>query len=187
MFNFVLLCPKRWFQFNSSIVRIHFSSIMTLNNSKMIAETRSYIFRWRCRIRRRSVCLSSLLSFGRLRQRMLLKCVPHVQHDYCSSCNQSDHCFLLLSLPSSLLKLPRGLWSTHFCHKIFLNSIPSSSFSLLLFRSRNYRALWFWSWRSLSLAKHDRRHVWLAAFIRTDPESFHGAILWSYDRICWSR
>ena len=62
MFNFVLLCPKRWFQFNSRIVRTHFSSIMTLNDWKMIAETRSYIFRWRSRICRRRVCLSSLLS-----------------------------------------------------------------------------------------------------------------------------
>ena len=48
-----------------------------------------------------------MLSFGRLRQR-ILKCVPHVQHDYSSSFNQSDHCFLAssLPLPSSLLKLP---------------------------------------------------------------------------------
>ena len=62
MFNFVLLCPKRWFQFNSRIVRTHFSSIIPLNDWKMIAETRSYIFRWRFRICRRRVCLSSLLS-----------------------------------------------------------------------------------------------------------------------------
>ena len=35
-----------------------------------------------------------------------LKCVPHVQHDYFSPFNQSDHCFLALSLPlKSLLKL----------------------------------------------------------------------------------
>ena len=51
------------------------------------------------------------LSFGRLRQRIVLKCVPHVQHaqhDYFSSFNQSDHCFLAwsLPLPSSLFKLP---------------------------------------------------------------------------------
>ena len=39
------------------------------------------------------------LSFGRLRQRIVLKCVPHVQHDYFSSFNQSDHCFLASSLP----------------------------------------------------------------------------------------
>ena len=62
MFKFVFLCPKRWFQFNSRIVRTHFSSIMSLNNWKMIAETRSYIFRWRSRFRRRRVCFSSLVS-----------------------------------------------------------------------------------------------------------------------------
>ena len=61
MFNFVFSCPKRWFQFNSRIVRTHFSSKMTLNNWKMIAETRSYFFRWRSRIGRRRVCLSLLL------------------------------------------------------------------------------------------------------------------------------
>jgi len=65
MFNFVVLClrrcPKRRFQFNSRIVRTHFSNITTLNNWKMIAETRSYIFWWRSRFRRRRGCLSSLL------------------------------------------------------------------------------------------------------------------------------
>ena len=50
------------FQVNSRIVRIHFSSIMTSNNWKMIAETRSYIFKWRSRFRGRRVCLSSLLN-----------------------------------------------------------------------------------------------------------------------------
>ena len=45
----------------------------------------------------------------RLREKILLKCVPHGQHDYFSSFNQSDHLFLVLSLPlpSSLLKLPK--------------------------------------------------------------------------------
>ena len=57
----ILSCPERWFQFNSWIVKAHFSGIMTLNNWKMIAETRSDIFRWRYRFRRRRVCLSSLL------------------------------------------------------------------------------------------------------------------------------
>ena len=65
MFNFVLLCPKRWFQFNSRMIRTNFSSVMTLNNWKMIAETRSYIFRWLSRFRRCRVCLSSLLSPSR--------------------------------------------------------------------------------------------------------------------------
>ena len=62
MFNFAFLCPKRWFKLNSRIIRTHFSSIMTLNNWKIIAETRSYIFRWRSRFRLRRVCLSSLLN-----------------------------------------------------------------------------------------------------------------------------
>ena len=61
MFNFVFLCSKRWFQINSRTVRRHFSSITTLNNWKMVAEKRSYIFRWRSRFRRRRVCLSSLM------------------------------------------------------------------------------------------------------------------------------
>ena len=61
MFNFVFLRPMRWFQFNSRTVRTHMSGIMTLNNWKMIAETRSYFFRERSRFRRRRVCLSSLL------------------------------------------------------------------------------------------------------------------------------
>ena len=62
MFNFVFLCPKRWFQLNSRTVRTHFLSIMSLNNWKMIAETRSYFFRWRSGFRRRRVYLSSLIS-----------------------------------------------------------------------------------------------------------------------------
>ena len=40
---FVLLPQKRWFQFNSRIVRTHFASAMTLNNCDIIEETRSYI------------------------------------------------------------------------------------------------------------------------------------------------
>ena len=50
-----------WFQFYSRIIRSHFASVMTLNNIKMTAETRSYIFRWRSRCGRRRLCLSSLL------------------------------------------------------------------------------------------------------------------------------
>ena len=53
------------------------------------------------------------LSFGRLRQRILLKCVLHVQHDYFSPLNQSDHCFLASSRPlpllSSLLKIIQNI------------------------------------------------------------------------------
>ena len=64
MFNFVFLCPKRWFRFNSRIDRTHFSSIMTLNNWKMIAATRSYIFKWHSCFRQRRVCLSSLVNLS---------------------------------------------------------------------------------------------------------------------------
>ena len=53
MLNFVFLCPKHRFQLNFRTARTHFSSIMTLNNWKMIAETRSYICRWRSCFRRR--------------------------------------------------------------------------------------------------------------------------------------
>jgi len=60
MFNFVFLPLKRWFKYNSRIIRIYFASIMTLNNWKMIAETRSYIFRCRFRGRRRRPCLRRL-------------------------------------------------------------------------------------------------------------------------------
>ena len=58
--NFAFQSLKRWFHFNSRIVRTHFASVMTLNNWEMIAEMQSYIFRLRSRCRRRRVCLSSL-------------------------------------------------------------------------------------------------------------------------------
>jgi len=47
-------------------------------------------------------------SFGRLRQNIAPKSVPHVQHDYFSSFNQSSHWFVAMSwsLPSSFVKLP---------------------------------------------------------------------------------
>ena len=61
IFNFVSLPLKRWFQINSRIVWTHFASVMTFNNSEMIAEMRSYIFIWRSCHRRRRVCLNSLL------------------------------------------------------------------------------------------------------------------------------
>ena len=46
--------------------------------------------------------------FGRLRQKIAPKGVPHVQRDYSSSLNQSIHCCveLLFPFPSSYLNLP---------------------------------------------------------------------------------
>jgi len=64
MFNFVFLSLQRWFQFNSSIVWRNFASLMTLNNCEMIAETRSYIFKWRSCCLLRRICLSSPLFRG---------------------------------------------------------------------------------------------------------------------------
>ena len=61
IFNVVFLFLKRWFQMHSRMVRKHFSRITTLNNWKIIVETRSSIFRWRSRFRRPWVCLSSLI------------------------------------------------------------------------------------------------------------------------------
>ena len=67
-------------------------------------------------------------SFGRLRQKIaptykkksctcgtILKIAPHVQHDYFSSCSESNHWFLALSLlfPSSFLKLPIAIVDPH--------------------------------------------------------------------------
>ena len=47
-------------------------------------------------------------SLGRLRRTIVPKSVLHVQHDYFSSNNQSNHCFVALWLPVPLsnLKLP---------------------------------------------------------------------------------
>ena len=56
---------------NSRIVRTYFAIIMTLNNWDTIKETRSYIFRWLSRCRRRRVCLNFLISYlGLFGQRM---------------------------------------------------------------------------------------------------------------------
>ena len=58
----ILSHPKCWFQFKSTIVKAHFSGIMTLNNNYWkFAETWSDIFRWCSLFHRRRVCLSSLL------------------------------------------------------------------------------------------------------------------------------
>ena len=79
MFNFVFLCPKRWFQFNSRVVRTHFSSIMTLNHWKMIAETRSYIFRWLSCFRQRRVELKPPVTPMRLPKRNTLTFTARVR------------------------------------------------------------------------------------------------------------
>ena len=65
-------------------------------------------------------------SFGTLRQNIASKSVPHVQHDYFSSFNQSNHWFVAFVLTSPLLnlKLPsskdgygsgNGTWNVNIC------------------------------------------------------------------------
>ena len=104
MFNFVFLCPKRWSQFNSRIVRTQFSSVMILNNWKIIAETQSYIFRWRSCFRRRRVCLRSLV-FCRGRRGMFFFSAGHTCNTliFHQSTNQ------ILNRPSSIYQYP-GLY-----------------------------------------------------------------------------
>ena len=73
-------------------------------------------------------------SFGRLRQNTAPKSVLHVQHDYFSSFNQSNHWFgaLSLTLPSSDLKLPnlRRISSFFFC--ISMTGGPKILFGLMM-------------------------------------------------------
>ena len=53
----------------------------------------------RSHCRQKVKCENFTSSFGRLRQNIASKSVPHVQHDYFSSFNQSNHWFVALTLP----------------------------------------------------------------------------------------
>ena len=101
MFDFVFLCPKRWFQINSRTVRWHFSSIMTLNNWKMIAEKWSYIFRWRFRFRRRRVCLNSLIISRREKNENVCEMSEYEMHVQLLFCIVKYANFVTLLLPRS--------------------------------------------------------------------------------------
>ena len=136
MFNFVFLCPMRWFQFNSRIVRTHFASMMTLDNWKMIAETRSYIFRWRSRFRRRGVCLSSLnLEISR-------RHLPdYVKELYLSACRAAARAarsvFLVQPIrslaSSSFVKLPTRLLGRPMNRQLkFSESILTTGFLIVI-------------------------------------------------------
>ena len=87
------------------------STIIFLHSTNQIIDNQ-IIDLWRCCWRCRRQILNSLL-FCRGRHRLVHKSVPHVQHDYFSSFNQSNHWFMALSLtlPSSNLKLPI-VWTT---------------------------------------------------------------------------
>ena len=55
---------------------------------------------------RRNLRYENFSSYGRLRQNIAPKSVPHVQHDYFSSFSLSNHSFAALSLQLTFLKLP---------------------------------------------------------------------------------
>ena len=155
MFNFVFLCPNRCFQINSRAVRRHFSSIMTLNNWKMIAEKQSYIFKWRSRFRRCHVCLSSLL-FLALTWRW------NFQYNYCETDTlRSRLTYLKFSgLPMSslvILLLPPFL---------LLPELDLLSFLLLFFfcveLSMDERLVWEGEWLIPSVfSTNKKKIVWL--------------------------
>ena len=94
------------------------------------------------------------LSFGRLRQRIELKCVPHVQHDYFSSFNKSDHRFLESSLlmASSMLKVPLFLLLIN----AFASRREASDRTIL----SSYTARW-----AFTLKSHDKYIVHLLSLL----------------------
>lgn len=62
--NLFVPSPNRSYQFFSWTVSMSFASRMIWNNGKMIAEVRSYIFKWCSRCRRLIRRLSSLMSLS---------------------------------------------------------------------------------------------------------------------------
>ena len=55
--TFFFLSPSRSYQFNFRIVRVRFVPQTTSNNREIVSETRSHIFTWRSRCRRRQPLL----------------------------------------------------------------------------------------------------------------------------------
>ena len=87
------------------------------------------------------------LSFGRLRQRIVLSSVLHVQHDYFSWFNQSDHCFLASSVIGSLIGWIKWIRKN-------IRATRAARFLLQFFDKRSrpnkvvkFSYLWFWRQR----------------------------------------
>ena len=94
------------------IGEVHFRLLGT-NGFQVKAENERFtVTSSRCRQNLKYENFTSL--FGRLRQNIAPKSVPHVQHDYIFSFNQSNHWFVALSLrlTSSNLELPNELNSS---------------------------------------------------------------------------
>ena len=87
-------------------VRTHFSSIMTLNNWKLIWETQGYIFRWRSRFRRRRACWSSLLPLTEY-QTCKKFCIKQVHQDPISTGKKKKE--KITKLPKSLDTVSRNV------------------------------------------------------------------------------
>jgi len=87
------------------IGKLHFRLLATNGFHVKVKSERFTAASSRCR--QNLKCENFTSSFGRLHQNIAPKSVPHVQHDYFSSFNQSNHWFVALSLtlPSSNLKL----------------------------------------------------------------------------------
>ena len=68
---------------------VHFRSLGTDGFHVKAKSERFTAASFRCRQNRKYENFTS--SFGRLRQNIAPKSVPHVQHDYFSSFNQSNH------------------------------------------------------------------------------------------------
>ena len=82
---------------------------------------------------------STTLGCSRCRKKnsRCVKCVSHVQHDFFSSFNQSDHCFVAYSLSSSLPRSqsfspPRRGWALSSAEKSLGNEVGPYSSSLVI-------------------------------------------------------
>ena len=127
---------------------------------------------WRCRQNLKYENFTSL--FGRLRQSIAPKSVPHVLHDYFSSFNQSNHWFvaLYLMLPSSNLKLPSillrirvggpfvmSITKNHESHYVGVLDNPSILRMRVTMSTGNHTCPKLWSSFNSSLSFHPRREL----------------------------
>ena len=99
--------PFQWGVYMSNIMPAINGQVL-INHFSPDARMKELLLRARVVINTSNIKINFTSSFGRLRQNTAPKSVPHVQHDYFSSFNQSNHWFvgLSLTLPSSNPKFP---------------------------------------------------------------------------------
>ena len=160
------------------IVGVHFRLLATNGFHVNAKNERFTVASLRCRQNLKYENFTS--SFGRLRQNIASKSVPHVQHDYFSSFNQSNHWFVALSLTlsSSNVKLP-FVWTTWaYDNKcpILSSFVPSAGSNLIPGQLEHiFQPQWLWiteKWlQKLEVTFSDdvlafrRRHVCLSSLI----------------------